>query len=468
MATYTLTGDLSSRVGEELTSPTGQAPRAYLIPYAEAVAEGSEVLVGPVELTLDADGVFSQADIPEGGYRVEVRYFSPSERAIRYWSTLFFNLDADLDLSEVVENEEFIPAIPGLSIGTVTSGSPAEVTLVGGELNFVIPNGPGDYPGTFVTKTSAYTANVDEYVLADTTSGGFNVYLPLSVAAGSVIGVKKISADANTLTISPSGGGNIDGDATLTTITQNAGVTVKHAGSNVWRVVAVSAMTGPAGADGADAALSTIEDEGSSLTQRSTMNFTGAGVTATDSGGKTVVNIPGGSGGGRRMRTGRVSTPAGTVTNKTMSLGYEYVMPFDVPVNSITVTDVGINVVTAGTTSVIQFGIRNDNDGAPGSVVISAAATVDSSTTGFKETALSTTLAVGSYWLCARATGGSNPTVSGNQGIPISLAAITISNGSTAVISGYSDNGGGSGAITGTHTPAFTEQAVPRIMLKIT
>jgi hypothetical protein len=37
----------------------------------------------------------------------------------------------------------------------------------------------------------------------------------------------------------------------------------------------------------------TIQDEGVPLTQRDTINFVGAGVTATDSGGKTVVTIPG-------------------------------------------------------------------------------------------------------------------------------------------------------------------------------
>lgn len=36
----------------------------------------------------------------------------------------------------------------------------------------------------------------------------------------------------------------------------------------------------------------TVEDEGTPVTQRSTINFTGGGVTATDSGGKTVVDIP--------------------------------------------------------------------------------------------------------------------------------------------------------------------------------
>lgn len=38
-----------------------------------------------------------------------------------------------------------------------------------------------------------------------------------------------------------------------------------------------------------------IQDEGTPLTQRSTMNYVGAGVTVTDAGGKTVVTIPGGT-----------------------------------------------------------------------------------------------------------------------------------------------------------------------------
>ena len=43
---------------------------------------------------------------------------------------------------------------------------------------------------------------------------------------------------------------------------------------------------------------STIQDEGAPLTQRATVNFTGAGVSCTDSGGITVCTITGGGGGG--------------------------------------------------------------------------------------------------------------------------------------------------------------------------
>lgn len=45
-------------------------------------------------------------------------------------------------------------------------------------------------------------------------------------------------------------------------------------------------------------AYTTVEDEGSGLTQRSTVNFTGSGVSCADSGGKTVCTVSGGGGGG--------------------------------------------------------------------------------------------------------------------------------------------------------------------------
>lgn len=41
-----------------------------------------------------------------------------------------------------------------------------------------------------------------------------------------------------------------------------------------------------------------VQDEGVTLAQRSTLNFTGSAVTVTDDGTRTVVNIAGGSGSG--------------------------------------------------------------------------------------------------------------------------------------------------------------------------
>jgi hypothetical protein len=53
----------------------------------------------------------------------------------------------------------------------------------------------------------------------------------------------------------------------------------------------------------ASAGYDTVENEGSPLTQRSTINFVGAGVTAADSGGVTTVTVAAGAGGVTAVRT---------------------------------------------------------------------------------------------------------------------------------------------------------------------
>ena len=69
-------------------------------------------------------------------------------------------------------------------------------------------------------------------------------------------------------------------------------------------LAAAAAAAAQADADDALAQLAAlteghaIEDEGVALPQRATINFAGAGVTATDVGGKTLVTIAGGGGGG--------------------------------------------------------------------------------------------------------------------------------------------------------------------------
>ena len=60
-----------------------------------------------------------------------------------------------------------------------------------------------------------------------------------------------------------------------------------------------------------------IEDEGTPVTQRPNMSFEGAGVSVADSGGKTVVTIPGGGGGGteREVIFDPDAAPSGNVYN---------------------------------------------------------------------------------------------------------------------------------------------------------
>ena len=56
-------------------------------------------------------------------------------------------------------------------------------------------------------------------------------------------------------------------------------------------------------------AYTTVEDEATPLTQRTTVNFTGAGVSCADSGGKTVCTISGGGGGGTSPLSVVLGTP---------------------------------------------------------------------------------------------------------------------------------------------------------------
>lgn len=88
------------------------------------------------------------------------------------------------------------------------------------------------------TKTGAYTAvNTDEVILCNTTTAGFAVTLPTAVGrTGQRYTIKKVSADANTLTVNTTAAQTIDGAATLTTTTQWARWTLVSDGAN-WMVI---------------------------------------------------------------------------------------------------------------------------------------------------------------------------------------------------------------------------------------
>lgn len=63
-------------------------------------------------------------------------------------------------------------------------------------------------------------------------------------------------------------------------------------------VLLLSAASGGGGSSDFDGGYNLVQDEGVSLTKRTTLDFTGAGVTCTDTGSKTSCSIPGGGGGG--------------------------------------------------------------------------------------------------------------------------------------------------------------------------
>lgn len=309
----------------------------------------------------------------------------------------------------------------------------------------VVSSGGGSgagLPSTVVSKTTAYTAAAGDFVQGDTSSAGFTVTLPTAPAIGALVAVKKVDSTTNTLTIVPAAGGSIDGDPNATTTTKMAGAIFEHVGANVWRIVAsmtttgpqgpagATGATGPAGATGAtgaagsNGAISQLQDEGANLTVRPTINFVGAGVTATDdaTNSRTVVTIPGGGGGGAAV--GSWQTPivisgrytangTGGATGQGYTAGRMYYVPYR-PGVSFTVTEMGIEVTTGVASATARIGIYADSGGQPGALLVEATAAtqLDCSTTGYKASpAISQALIAGTqYWLGYVAQ-GANPTV---------------------------------------------------------
>ncbi len=63
-------------------------------------------------------------------------------------------------------------------------------------------------------------------------------------------------------------------------------------------VLVLSSSGGGGGSSDYDGGYNVVQDEGAPLTKRTTIDFTGAGVTCTDTGAKTSCDIPSGGSGG--------------------------------------------------------------------------------------------------------------------------------------------------------------------------
>jgi len=90
---------------------------------------------------------------------------------------------------------------------------------------------------TILSKTTAYTARFNDFVLADASSGAFIVTLPTVVNAnkGARIVVKKTDISANIVTIATEDIAQIDGTDTILIVSQYKNYTMVTDGAN-WHV----------------------------------------------------------------------------------------------------------------------------------------------------------------------------------------------------------------------------------------
>lgn len=129
--------------------------------------------------------------------------------------------------------------IIGSSITTNTtdlSDSGTSTCLFNTSLTGVTRHYCGSFGANVVSKTTTYTATVNDYtILCDATSAGFTVTLPTAASATKkVLNLKKIDASGNACTFDGSGAETIDDAATKATTTQYVNIQIQSDGSEWW------------------------------------------------------------------------------------------------------------------------------------------------------------------------------------------------------------------------------------------
>lgn len=150
-----------------------------------------------------------------------------------------------------------------------------------------------------------------------------------------------------------------------------------------------------------------IKDEG--VVQTSDVNsidFTGAGVTATNVGNAVTVNVPGSAGSAVHVLTKPISNRAYSVrlnavpypTFSAITSNNILLYPF-IPANSLTIKNLIVNVQIATVGGLLRVLVYSDLNGVPSSKLLESTS-LDCSTTGDKTYTVSFTFTAGTtYWL---------------------------------------------------------------------
>lgn len=194
-----------------------------------------------------------------------------------------------------------------VSAGTANFvGAGVTVTDVAGVATITIPGGGGGGTVTEAFKTISVSGQSD--IVADSATDTLTVVAGTGIVVTNNAGTDTITFAINTssvaqnsfTTIAVSGQSDVVADSPTDTLTLVAGtgitITTSAAGDSV-------TITNSAGAG-----YDTIEDDGTPVAQRSTLNFIGADVTVADTGSKTNVTLSPGT--GRLFRTTGAITAA--------------------------------------------------------------------------------------------------------------------------------------------------------------
>ena len=190
-----------------------------------------------------------------------------------------------------------VQSVSALSSLVDTSFSPNYVAVdVRGYLQVAIDGAPvpaGSTAGNLVqTVTADYTVKpVDGTIIANSAAAARTITLQLAAGIiGRAVTVRR--EGANGVTVSRAGTDTINGSTGVALGSDNESMTFLATAAGKWSVVASNGTVSAGGSSGV-----TVQDEGTALaTLATTVNYTGAGVTASGTGATKTVTIPGGGG----------------------------------------------------------------------------------------------------------------------------------------------------------------------------
>lgn len=178
----------------------------------------------------------------------------------------------------------------GAGVTCTQSGSTWTVTVAGGGGAPTSATYITQTPDATLTNAQALSALATGIVVNTTTTGVLTIYTGASCTNQFI---RALSASGAATCASVALATDVSGTLAQTNGGTGAGALTCAAGERL-----TSNGTAYSCSAVVTQAYTTVEDEATPLTQRSTVNFTGAGVSCTDSGGKTVCTISGGGGGG--------------------------------------------------------------------------------------------------------------------------------------------------------------------------
>ena len=309
------------------------------------------------------------------------------------------------------------------NVSTVKFTSGVTVTNAGGgEADAAVTGASITFTPT-ATKITTYTAAANEWVPCDTTGGAFTVTLPAAPANGTVVAVELI-AGSGSVTVAAGAGDTLNNAVTTVVGTQRRTILYTYRSSDKqW--FALSPFSSTAVTSVAVDGL-TVVNAGTSLAPNlhtGTLDVIAANqAPAADwsNNSHKITSLANGTAASDAAAFGQIPflgaipvtgqffcppTDGASHTAAAMTQNNEYATP--IPFSKAgTITSLVLRCTTLQASTVIRVGIRQDNNGIPGTLLLDAG-TVDTSTAGNKTIgSLSQSVGPGLVWFTATWQGG--------------------------------------------------------------